>query len=486
MPNSPVDGEHNSPHIDISVLKTEVAYSPVTGPVTPSPLRADYVAHAARLIAGLQAAFTVSARPSEERPPGVEPGVIVEVETMPLDSPRKKTKPVPDLDFTQQSIRVLQTRRTDEKTEIGVIFVPDRSRDFLQRRIAEYGEAPRRNKERLHKAEFESIETIRQGSADSLYVGREPFETSQTVWWELWLIPEGRQPLIVAARTRGIDLHPSSLEFPDIEIVFMHANTAQIRVIAAVTYGYIAEIRRAGARPSVILEDSETVGQPDWVEDLAARLAPPPSDAPSVCVLDTGVAAAHQLIQPGLARALAYKDEWNTDDHEAFGGHGTPMAGLALYGDLFFPCQSGTIHKMTHWVESMKILPPPPYVGNDPASYGDITQGAVAKIEIEDPLRPRVHCLAVTDDVYDPARPSSWSGAIDQAAAGTMPGDDAPLPRRLFLISTGNVPDNGKLDDVLPLRGLEDPAQSWPPPCSFRARLTVRMASPAPTTMRRR
>jgi hypothetical protein len=461
MPNSPVDGERNSPHIDIAAFKTEIAYSPVTGPVTPAPLRADYAAHAAHLIAGLQAALAVSSRPLAELPAGVEPGVIVEVETMPLDSPRKKTKPVPDLDFAQQSIRVLQTRRTDEKTEIGVIFVPDRSRDFLQRRIAEYGDAALGNRERLHKAEFESIETIRQGSADSLYVGRAAFETAQTVWWELWVVRDGKQPVIVAARARGIDVHPSSLEFPDIEILFIHANTEQIRVIAAVTYGCIAEIRRAGARPSVILEDGQTVGQPDWVEDLAARIAPPPPDAPAICVHDTGVAAAHELIQPGLSQALAYKDEWNTDDHEAFGGHGTPMAGLVLHGDLFFPCQSGVTHQMTHWVESMKILPPPPFAANDPASYGDITQGAVAKIEIEDPLRPRVHCLAVTDDVYDPSRPSSWSGAIDQAAAGTMPGDGAPLPRRLFLISMGNVQDKGKLDEVLPLRGLEDPAQSW-------------------------
>jgi hypothetical protein len=197
------------------------------------------------------------------------------------------------------------------------------------------------------------------------------------------------------------------------------------------------------------------------VEDLAGRITPPPADAPTVCVHDTGVAGAHELIRPGLARALAYKDEWNTDDHEAFGGHGTPMAGLALHGDLLFPCQSGATHRLTHWVESMKILPPPRHAGNDPASYGDITQGAVAKVEIEDPHRPRVHCLAVTDDVYDPGRPSSWSGAIDQASAGTMPGDENPPPRRLFLISTGNVPDKGKLDDVLPIQGLEDPAQSW-------------------------
>ena len=123
MPNSPVDGERNSPHIDIAAFKTEIAYSPVTGPVTPAPLRADYAAHAAHLIAGLQAALAVSSRPLAELPAGVEPGVIVEVETMPLDSPRKKTKPVPDLDFAQQSIRVLQTpERVNDHETAGLII----------------------------------------------------------------------------------------------------------------------------------------------------------------------------------------------------------------------------------------------------------------------------------------------------------------------------------------------------------------------------
>ena len=128
---------------------------------------------------------------------------------------------------------------------------------------------------------------------------------------------------------------------------------------------------------------------------------------------------------------------------------------------FFFSLQSGDIRPLAHWLESVKILPPGGFPANKPANYGDVTYGAVAKIEIEDAHRARAHCLAITDEFFDPSRPSSWSGAIDQACAGSLPGDDDDRSRRLFLIASGNTVDNGKIDQVLALRALEDPAQSW-------------------------
>jgi hypothetical protein len=51
---------------------------------------------------------------------------------------------------------------------------------------------------------------------------------------------------------------------------------------------------------------------------------------------------------------------------------------------------------LRHEIESVKILP---RTGrNDPALYGDITLSAAALIEIEDPARPRVFSLSVTDE----------------------------------------------------------------------------------------
>ncbi len=106
-------------------------------------------------------------------------------------------------------------------------------------------------------------------------------------------------------------------------------------------------------------------------------------------------------------------------------------------------------------------MPPNGFPANEPADYGSVTHAAVSNIEIAAPTRDRAHCLAITDDFFDPSQPSSWSGAIDQACAGTMRGEDTDAPRRLFLIASGNTVDSGKKDAVLKLRKLEDPAQSW-------------------------
>ncbi|WP_234800364.1 S8 family serine peptidase, partial [Agrobacterium pusense] len=92
-----------------------------------------------------------------------------------------------------------------------------------------------------------------------------------------------------------------------------------------------------------------------------------------------------------------------------------------------------------------------------------ITQTAVSLAEIAAPERSRIFCMAVTNDNVSGARPSTWSAAIDQAAAGTMNGDDDEAPKRLFVISAGNVPAEieyariSRQDDY----PAEDPSQAW-------------------------
>ena len=78
---------------------------------------------------------------------------------------------------------------------------------------------------------------------------------------------------------------------------------------------------------------------------------------------------------------------------------------------------------LTHGAESMKLLPPHGFPPTKPPSYGVVTQGAVALVEAERPDVRRSFCLATSATDFPPSRPSSWSGALDQVAAGSMPGD---------------------------------------------------------------
>ncbi|MGQ0594468.1 MAG: S8 family peptidase [Gammaproteobacteria bacterium] len=57
----------------------------------------------------------------------------------------------------------------------------------------------------------------------------------------------------------------------------------------------------------------------------------PPANAPGVVVLDSGLATAHPLLAPAVGDAQSFLPGLGPDDQH---GHGTHVAGLALYGDV--------------------------------------------------------------------------------------------------------------------------------------------------------
>ena len=65
----------------------------------------------------------------------------------------------------------------------------------------------------------------------------------------------------------------------------------------------------------------------------------PPENAPFVAVLDSGIAAGHPLLGTavGDAQGFVAPDRDHNDDN----GHGTHVAGIALYGDVEECAQSG-------------------------------------------------------------------------------------------------------------------------------------------------
>jgi hypothetical protein len=189
-------------------------------------------------------------------------------------------------------------------------------------------------------------------------------------------------------------------------------------------------------------------------------------------VLDTGVNRGHPLLQGSLAIADCHACDptWGAHDQE---GHGTEMAGLALYGDLTHVlAASGPVH-LRHRLESVKILPDEGE--NPPELYGAITAEATSRVEVEAPDRPRCFSMAITAlDERDRGQPTSWSAAVDALAAGraldaTSAGlvylDDGSDPlRRLFVLSAGNV-DAMELEVGHLNRSeadpVHDPAQAW-------------------------
>lgn len=459
-------------HIAIGKFRETFKFKPPTREQNREPLRPDYAAHAASLIDQLAAAMASSPLGGGPRLQiaNLKPGALVEIATRaPDEKSRVKAAKVPSgLDFLKQGIVILRTERHDDRTEHAVWFVPDDAHAFLENRIKRYGRNPG-NQERPDVEKFELIESLDPAPPALLFTGAVDFSAPGTVWWELWV--RGQKPLVASlaahARAANFDVHPETLEFPDTTVLYVHATVAALLVFASQVPGAITEVRRAMGTIEPFLDPRDgKIGQHDFVEDLVGRVTPPPAEAPTVCVLDTGVSAAHPLLTPGLQGAWAYNEDWGVDDHHRHGGHGTGLVGLVLYGDLEPLMNSAAPVALTHSAESMKLLPPPGIPETPPRSWGIFTQGAVSSAELERQGILRSFCLANSATFFPPSRPSSWSGALDQIAAGVMKGevgDDGPdndRLRRLILVATGNV-QPGHRTKIEALQPLEDPAQSW-------------------------
>lgn len=229
----------------------------------------------------------------------------------------------------------------------------------------------------------------------------------------------------------------------------------------------IAEIRRPEFLDSI--EDLPVGEQNEYVQDLAARIIPARVDAPAVCHLDTGVFRTHLLL----------RDSLSTDDHHSImgesgtdvNGHGTSMAGLALYGNLDGLLTTNKPVQLVHRLESVRMSPGPGEQQTDPLDYGTATANAVALPEIA-AARRRVFCLPLSTTPDKPGEPTLWSATVDALAVGTdivrdgttlrlltMPDESAA---RLIVIAAGNV-DSYQLDHRTEsdTSAIEDPAQAW-------------------------
>ena len=112
------------------------------------------------------------------------------------------------------------------------------------------------------------------------------------------------------------------------------------------------------------------------------------------------------------------------------------MAGLAAHGRLEPLLAGSPAIRSTHWIESVKLLPPAGHAPTREDLYGDVTSRAVSQIEIVQPQRARTFCMAVTSETPpDQGKPSSWAARIDALAAATalptpeMPYEAEPIDR---------------------------------------------------------
>ncbi|MBZ9776941.1 S8 family peptidase [Mesorhizobium sp. CO1-1-8] len=448
------------PHIDISALHISSEYTgSSTGGSSNPRIRAE---HAAKLINELNAAFVAmeESRGHDERLE-TPAGGFVEVEL------KRGTNPTV-LERKTEGIKPGAVKDTDNSRTVA-LFVPDHAREALTQILQDYRDGPLTEiaQKPPNASRVEPIEAFRRAHLGTFWTDDPdalPIDAQHEMWWAIWTHLDKEAG--VEDVCRRLDVRAASRDrrmyFPEAVVIPVFARRAAIELMTF-TAGVVDELRRATDNPAFFIDDVREE-QHEWNDDLAGRIVWPGNEVPAVCLLDTGVNRAHALLEPALAAndQHAVNAAWGVSDHDGF-GHGTAMAGLALHGDLTAQLADTSGRVLAHRLETVKLIPPHGADPNDPNSYGIITQAAISLPEIAQPERSRVFCMAVTNDRVSGATPSTWSAAIDQASAGTMIGDDEDSPKRLFVISAGNVPpviDYGQMQpqDIYP---AEDPCQAW-------------------------
>jgi hypothetical protein len=395
----------------------------------------------------------------EQRAFGVDVGngVLLEFESAP-----NFELPLQSLENKPKRIELVSVREEDSKT-FATVFVPEGKLSYFEKILVDYLEKQTAKEIPKNQPLVNSISHIRMAAVKALWTDDPsvyPHDNEESIWWEIWLrIGEDREAILNFFREYGqhigLEISDREIRFPERTVVSALGNKAQLtRSIQLLNC--IAELRRV-KETAEFFDCLNSIEQREWINEALERIDLPNSDAFAVCIFDTGVNESHPLLSPILAPQDIHtvNPNWGKDDRN---GHGTNMAGLALYGDLTDLLDPSYRFKISHRLESVKILRKPGD-NKEGALYGDLMREAISRVENQAPQRKRLMCMAVSaKDNRDRGKPSTWSAALDSLSSGLE--DET---RRLIIVSAGNVElfncsqyPNGNTTD-----GIHDPGQSW-------------------------
>lgn len=464
------------PHILLKNRSLERSYTPKGRPVTlpPDIPFFDQQSHAADLDQAYKAALNSLAAQYRSHgldPASVDKGVAIEFQF------RAGTKiDVATLeDAHGKKIEVLNVKLDQQgNPESAILYIPPERKQFIQSQINAYGDPSKNGKSGpKNYKKYDKTTSIEPIQIGKFWIDRLPLpqDTTKICIWEVWLREEQFETFKAKAHELGdIDVSAHHLKFPERQICSVRCSLESLEKIELMTKaitGFRFLWTQAGFFDALTPRE-----QRDWSDELSSRLTFNPDTEYSVCVLDTGLAVNHPLLKPAIAKNgvdSCNPQNWGSDDHH---GHGTAMAGIALFGDLTPLLESTETIGIGHLVESVKVFPPEGKNENEHIGY--ITAQAVGRAEINRPDLKRVFCLSWTIRHEVPTKniqvtegkPTPLSAKIDQLAFGVDEEDwrinDAR--KRLLIVSAGNIEEHFHPNDypsVNNLYEIEDPAQAW-------------------------
>lgn len=141
------------------------------------------------------------------------------------------------------------------------------------------------------------------------------------------------------------------------------------------------------------------------------RTPPPPTDAPGLCIIDSGLTAGHPMIGPAVGEATSASTGLGPADEH---GHGTMVGGLALYGDVGSCIDAGA------FVPTLKLFSA--RVLNAQGEFDDETLVTTQMRKAIEYFREAYGCKVFNISLGDPRMPytggklSSWAAILDTLA----------------------------------------------------------------------
>ncbi len=244
--------------------------------------------------------------------------------------------------------------------------------------------------------------------------------------WEVWTRNSMEKPFEAALEEAELEIQGTVTRFVDTSVRNVVGTRRQVMKLIEESAA-VVELRGAS---SFVAQDMDF--PPDLrrsrAAEVARRIVAAGPEAPIVTILDTGVNRANPLLSASLPQSRCHTAQvgWDRFDSD---GHGTKMAGVALFGDLALPlADREPIHPRIA-LESVTVSSP----GN--AAKLPARDALATAVElVEDQPRRRVYCLAATAiGEAEDGRPTSTSATLDALAFND--GDAT----RLFCAAVGNV-----------------------------------------------
>jgi hypothetical protein len=435
----------------------------------PENIRDNRVQHGQRILDFYREAVNYAEEQLQHRDPAIAegvPGYYLQFESHPgfhlypkLDS-RARTR---EKDILAAAFN--EAVDGNELKEKITVFVPSTRTEHYVRKVRRYMTENTGITGEPKEYKFaESIERIKSGLVEVLWTDPRPLpEPGEIVWWEVWTWDTRTENVLKVANKLQLPIEEKVLKFPEMQVIAIQATRETMGRMMLNSDG-IAELRCASDNPDFFITLTRRE-QRDWTLELVSRIQPPAENSPVVCVLDTGMNREHPLLSPALQEDSCYTlhPAWGTHDHDP-DGHGSSMGGCVLYGDLTPHLSTTELIRLTHRIESVKLLPPNGFPNTHPLWFAPRTLQAFSYPETTSPESNRIYCMAVTNRDISGHRPTAWSSALDQLAAGVEEGQitaEENAARRLIIVSAGNVRNNFNHDGVYKKTPIEDPAQAW-------------------------